>query len=41
MDNGVVVGVGGVRKRKVKEMKIVQMQMICGYGSSHKSDFAL
>jgi hypothetical protein len=38
----VVVGVGGgVRKRKVKEMKIVQMQMICGYGSSHKSDFAL
>jgi hypothetical protein len=22
---------GGVRKGKVKEMKIVQMQMICGY----------
>jgi hypothetical protein len=23
---------GGVRKGKVKKMKIVQMQMICGYG---------
>jgi hypothetical protein len=31
MENGVVVG-GGVRKGKVKEMKIVQIQMICGYG---------
>jgi hypothetical protein len=24
--------VGGAGKGKVKEMKIVQMQMICGYG---------
>jgi hypothetical protein len=31
MENGVVVE-GGVRKEKVKEMKIVQIQIICGYG---------
>jgi hypothetical protein len=30
-----------VRKGKVKKMKIVQMQKICGYGLSHKTDFAL
>jgi hypothetical protein len=29
MENDVVMG---VRKGKVKELKIVQMQMICGYG---------
>jgi hypothetical protein len=29
MQNDVVMG---VRKGKVKELKIVQMQMICGYG---------
>jgi hypothetical protein len=32
---------GGVRNGKVKEMKIVQMQIICGCGLSHKSDFAV
>jgi hypothetical protein len=29
MENDVVMG---LRKGKVKELKIVQMQMICGYG---------
>jgi hypothetical protein len=29
MENDVVMG---VRNGKVKELKIVQMQMICGYG---------
>jgi hypothetical protein len=32
MFDGEWCGSWGVRKEKVKEMKIVQMQMICGYG---------
>jgi hypothetical protein len=41
MIDGEWCGSWGVRTRKVKKMKIVQMQMIYGYGWSHKSDFAL
>jgi hypothetical protein len=32
MVDGEWCGSLGVRKGKVKEMKIVQMEMICGYG---------
>jgi hypothetical protein len=32
MFDGEWCGSWGVRNEKVKEMKIVQMQMICGYG---------
>jgi hypothetical protein len=31
----------GVRMGKVKEYKVVQIQMMCGYGWGHTSDSAL